>query len=82
MDFFNLSCVPSEKGIDNSLLFKNKIWRIDDVAGFLGVSVGHIYNLISASKKMRRKDEIPYRKRGKALYFFPQEILDWIDEGR
>ena len=82
MNSINLSCVSSEKGISNLQFFNNQIWRIGDVANFLGVSIGHIYNLVSASKKTRRKDEIPYRKRGKALYFFPQEILDWIDEGR
>lgn len=82
MNTFNLSCGLAEKEISKTLFFKNQIWRIEEVAEFLGVSVGHIYNLVSASRKTRNKNEIPFRKRGKALYFFPQEILDWVDEGR
>ncbi len=76
-----MGCKESTLELNSDTLFNNQIWRIDDVANFLGVSVGHIYNLVSASRKMRRKDEIPYRKRGKLLYFFPHEVLDWINKG-
>ena len=58
-------------------LFDNKItdlWTVKEVASYLHISVGHIYNLVS-------KDEIPYRKRGNILRFVPQEIFDWINEG-
>lgn len=81
MNLYNQSCSQSQIGINNSLLFDNQIWRIEDVAEFLGVSVGHIYNLVSRSRKMRRKNEFPYRKCGKLLYFFPKEVLNWIDKG-
>ena len=64
-----------------SEFFNNQIWRIEDVARVLGVSIGHIYNILSKSRKMRRKDGLPHRKRGKLLYFFPKEVLDWIDKG-
>ncbi|MBF0361985.1 MAG: helix-turn-helix domain-containing protein [Oligoflexia bacterium] len=54
--------------------FNNRIWRIKDVAGYLGVSAGHVYNLTSTMR-------IPHRKKGKLLYFIPSEINDWINEG-
>jgi len=61
-------------------LFNKKIWRISDVAEFLGVSEGHIYNLVSKSRKTRRNN-FPFRKKGKLLFFIPSEVLNWIDEG-
>lgn len=59
----------------SSKLFEIRIWTVDDVAQFLDVTKGHIYNLVS------RRD-IPFRKRGKGgrLYFIPQEIFEWINE--
>ena len=49
-----------------TLLFENQIMRINDVSK-------HIYNLVS-------KDEIPYFKKGKFLFFFYSDILNWIKE--
>lgn len=55
-------------------LFNKQIWRVNDVAKFLGCSVGHIYNLAS--------DElIPKRKKRGLLFFVPDEILNWVLEG-
>ena len=51
-----------------------RIWRIDDVAHFLGCSKGHVYNLSSDEK-------IPKIKKGKFLYFIPSEILEWLLKG-
>jgi len=50
------------------------VWTVKEVASYLTVSIGHIYNLVS-------KKKIPYRKRGGILRFIPQEIFDWINEG-
>ena len=61
---------PAELGT----LFDKKIWRINDVAKFLGCSKGHIYNLVSDEK-------IPKVKKGKFLYFIPDVIHNWILEG-
>ncbi|MBI2521556.1 MAG: helix-turn-helix domain-containing protein [Bdellovibrio sp.] len=66
-------------GLNNSdrqlkLFYSQQIWRIEEVAEFLRVSVGHVYNLAS-------RREIPFRKKGGKLFFFPSEILKWIDEG-
>ena len=55
--------------------FNNKkIWRVSDVAKFLGCTVGHVYNLASDEK-------IPKRKKNGFLFFVPEEILNWILEG-
>jgi predicted DNA-binding transcriptional regulator AlpA len=55
-------------------LFNIRIWSIDDVSLITGFSKGTIYN-----KTSRR--EIPFRKRGKRLFFISDEIIDWIEEG-
>lgn len=60
--------------VDHQLLFEKKIWTKKDVSLFLGLSVGTIYN-------KTHKGEIPFKKRGNRLYFIPQDILNWIDEG-
>ena len=61
---------------ENNTFFDIQIWLVEDVARFLDVSVGHIYNLTS-------RREIPFRKKGKRgkLYFIPSEIMQWIDQG-
>ncbi|MFN8370504.1 MAG: helix-turn-helix domain-containing protein [Bacteriovoracaceae bacterium] len=69
----------SEKGMvnDSQKLFDNfkyKVWRINEVAQYLGVSPGHVYNLVSQGK-------IPHTKRGKLLFFIPEKILNWVYEG-
>ena len=52
-------------------LFDKLIWVVDDVVLITKYSKGSIYNLVN-------RGEIPYRKRGKRLYFIPSEILSWI----
>jgi predicted DNA-binding transcriptional regulator AlpA len=58
----------------SSRLFDKRIWRVKDVAEFLDCSIGHIYNLTSDEK-------IPKVKKGKFVYFIPEMILDWVQEG-
>lgn len=53
------------------LLFEKRIWKIEDVALFTGLSKGTIYNKTSTG-------EIPTKKRAGRLYFDPDEIHDWI----
>ncbi|PIP96124.1 MAG: hypothetical protein COV37_07695 [Bdellovibrio sp. CG11_big_fil_rev_8_21_14_0_20_39_38] len=55
-------------------LFNKKIWRVNDVAKFLGCSKGHIYNLVSI-------EMIPSLKKGKFLYFIPSDIFRWLLQG-
>ena len=51
-----------------------KIWRVRDVAEFLGCSKWHVYNLASDEK-------IPKIKKGKFIYFVPERIHNWVLEG-
>lgn len=60
--------------IPPEMIFNIQIWRVGDVAKFLGCTEGHIYNLVSQEK-------IPKVKKGKFLYFVPDEIRNWILEG-
>ncbi len=60
--------------VNKQKLFDKKIWRIDDVASALQLSKKTIYNKTS-------KGEIPHYKKGKILYFRPDEIEDWLMEG-
>lgn len=54
--------------------FKKKLWRVSDLANYLGLSKGHIYNLSSQGM-------IPKIKKGKQLYFIPDQIFEWISKG-
>jgi excisionase family DNA binding protein len=65
----NIICSPIVKEI-----FDKRIWRIIDVAEYLQLSVKTIYNKTSRS-------EIPHFKKGKVLYFRPEEIENWLLEG-
>ena len=49
--------------------------HIQEVAKFLGLTVSTIYCKVS-------KGELPVTKRGKRLYFFKSELLDYLKEGR
>ena len=56
------------------MLFDKRIWRIIDVAEYLQLSVKTVYNKTS-------RGEIPFIKKGKTLYFRPEEIENWLLEG-
>ncbi len=73
---YNSSELRYSDGADNAsaMIFHNRIWRVQDVASFLGCSIGHVYNLSS-------DERIPKIKKGKFLYFIPDKIFDWILQG-
>ncbi len=48
---------------------------IKEAAKFLHLSVPTIYGYVS-------KNEIPFSKKGKRLYFSKQELTEWIKTGR
>jgi excisionase family DNA binding protein len=54
--------------------FDKKILRVEQVANLLGFTKDHIYRLVNQNK-------IPFRKRGKTLFFMEHEIVDWVDQG-
>ena len=68
------SAEPSAMSMETRSLYDKRIWRVGDVAKFLGCSKGHIYNLASEEK-------IPKRKKHGLLVFIPEEILNWVLEG-
>lgn len=70
----NLKDRAESNNSQSHTLFYKRIWRTSDVAEFLGVSKGHIYNLCS-------RREIPFVKKGKQLYFIPKEIENWLLQG-
>lgn len=48
-----------------------KPMTIDEASEFLGKSKSAIYTLI-------HREMIPFYKRDRTLYFFQQELIDWI----
>ena len=64
----------SVKSVNAPSIYHKKIWRIADVAEFLGCSKSHVYNLVSEEK-------IPRIKKGKFVYFIPDRIHNWVLEG-
>jgi len=47
------------------------LWRIEDVAQFLGKTLQAVY-------KMVERGQIPYIKLGRLVYFQPAEIQKWL----
>lgn len=66
--------MTKKKEVTSQVLFEKPILRIDEVAELLGHSKSAIYRMTSQKK-------IPFRKRGKTLYFMSQEIFDWVNQG-
>ncbi|EPZ51758.1 hypothetical protein M902_2334 [Bacteriovorax sp. BAL6_X] len=66
-------------------LFKKKIWELKDVSLFTGLSAKTIQNRISIERKRKTRSKrgnfIPYMKRCGRLFFDPEKILNWIEEG-
>ena len=62
-----------DKALPADTLFNKRIWTIEDVVEFTGFSKSTVY-------KMTSRREIPHRKRGKKLFFLPDEIWNWIEE--
>jgi excisionase family DNA binding protein len=48
-----------------------ELWDAEEVAKFMGVSKGHIYNLIS-------RGEIPYFKLGRLVRFEKSIVESWV----
>ena len=65
---------PSVRPSDTGSILHKRIWRVKDVAEFLGCSKGHVYRLASDEK-------IPKIKKGKFVYFMPERIHNWVLEG-
>lgn len=53
----------------------NQLLTIKQAGELISLSVPTIYGLVS-------RNEIPFSKKGKRLYFLKQELTSWIQEGR
>ena len=60
---------PSQSSVNDDLL------TVAQVANVLNLSIPTIYGLTS-------RNEIPYSKKGKRLYFSHQEVTEWVKTGR
>lgn len=65
-----------EEALGNSAREQGRrLLQLEDVAALLGKSASTIYAMTSDKR-------IPYHKRGNRLYFFEDEIIRWIEQGR
>ena len=53
---------------------RRNLLTLEEVAALLGKSASTIYAMTSEKR-------IPYRKRGNKLYFFEDEVMQWIEQG-
>jgi excisionase family DNA binding protein len=53
----------------------NKLLNIEEASVILSLAKSTIYALVS-------RNEIPYMKKGKRLYFTKSELFDYVKEGR
>lgn len=64
-----------EEALGNNAQPKGRrLLGLDEVAALLGKSASTIYAMTSEKR-------IPYHKRGNKLYFFEDEIIEWIEQG-
>jgi excisionase family DNA binding protein len=49
---------------------EDKLCTTKEIAAFLGVTEGHVY-------EMRRRSDMPYVKMGGSLRFYKPDVLDW-----
>ena len=54
---------------------KRRPISIQKASKLIGKAIQTIYGLVSAK-------QIPYYKKGKQLYFYEDELLDWIESGK
>ncbi len=54
---------------------QNKLLTVHEAANFLNLSVPTIYSKAN-------KNELPFMKKGKRLYFFTNELLNYIKSGK
>jgi excisionase family DNA binding protein len=69
------SCLRNNKQVQSSTNHPEQLFTIQKASEFLSLSVPTIYGKVS-------RDEIPYMKRGKRLYFSPTELMDYLKGGR
>jgi excisionase family DNA binding protein len=53
----------------------SKLWTVDDVVTFIGMSKTWVYRHVEANR-------IPHRKIGRVVRFVPDEVMAWVDSQR
>ena len=54
---------------------KDQLLNVEQASKLLNLSIATIYSKIC-------KKEIPFNKKGKRIYFYKQELMEWIKLGR
>ncbi len=54
---------------------KDQLLNVEEASKLLNLSIATIYSKIC-------KKEIPFNKKGKRIYFYKQELMEWIKSGR
>ncbi|WP_244307320.1 helix-turn-helix domain-containing protein [Flavobacterium fluviatile] len=54
---------------------KDELLNVEEVSNLLDLSVATIYSKVCSK-------EIPFNKKGKRIYFYKQELMEWIKSGR
>ena len=54
---------------------KDQLLNVEQASKLLNLSIATIYSKIC-------KKEIPFNKKGKRIYFYNQELMEWIKSGR
>lgn len=54
---------------------KNELLNVEEASKLLNLSVATIYSKVS-------RKEIPVNKKGKRIYFYSHELMEWIKSGR
>lgn len=65
----------SQSNKDNPKETEEKLLTVQAAASFLSLSVPTIYSKVS-------RNELPFMKRGKRLYFSQNELLEYLKRGR
>jgi excisionase family DNA binding protein len=69
------SCLKNNKQEQSLTNHQEQLFNVQKASEFLNLSVPTIYGKVS-------RNEIPYMKRGKRLYFSRTELMDYLKDGR
>jgi len=64
---------------ENSSIYDEQVWNIDEAAEFLKLSKQDIYSKISEKTTPDPQKRIPHHRKGrKTIYFLRSELLAWV----
>lgn len=65
----------SEAGLLQALGRREELLNVEQAAKLLSLSISSLYRLTS-------RQQIPFFKKGKQLYFRREELVQWLEQGR